>query len=92
MHTSCLVAFALALSCAQAWREAEAEDCLANEEYQECGNKCEGTCFQPKPRYCAYRGCAKGCHCKPGYYRNDLGNCVLGGDCPATTSKQIIGI
>ena len=34
------------------------------------------------------KNCEKGCFCKPGYLKNDLGKCVRPRNCPVTQCKK----
>uniref|UniRef100_L7LQD1 Putative similar to chymotrypsin-elastase inhibitor ixodidin n=1 Tax=Rhipicephalus pulchellus TaxID=72859 RepID=L7LQD1_RHIPC len=58
---------------------------MPHEEYKVCvsGSCREWRCdylYEGWPRECT-RDCFTGCSCKEGYFRNHLGNCVLGYTC-----------
>ncbi|KAG8570071.1 hypothetical protein GDO81_014678 [Engystomops pustulosus] len=61
----------------------EGQQCTGNTVLTNCGNKCKQSCetyYNPE-RICTLP-CGIGCYCKPGYYYDDNGNCVLPKDCP----------
>jgi Trypsin Inhibitor like cysteine rich domain len=51
------------------------------EEYKECGNFQEPTCYNLNPRDFGGEHCQKGCFCKEGYVREDR-DCIKIEDCP----------
>ncbi|XP_066260197.1 serine protease inhibitor swm-1-like [Euwallacea similis] len=50
-----------------------------NEQYSNCGTPCEETCTY-QPEVCILV-CKQGCFCKPGYVRNNNGDCILKSQC-----------
>lgn len=65
-----------------------APDCGPNGEFKSCGSACEPTCANPKPTICTLQ-CVMGCFCKPGFMKNEKGECVRPENCEAQNKKML---
>ncbi|XP_046753640.1 chymotrypsin inhibitor Ani s 6-like [Diprion similis] len=62
--------------------------CGPNTIRTECGNPCQFTCGQLKPKYCPRVCIPDGCVCKPGYVRRDEnGPCIPESWCTVVAEK-----
>ncbi|KYQ52110.1 Chymotrypsin inhibitor [Trachymyrmex zeteki] len=59
---------------------AQQQQCGRNQEWNTCGSACPPSCNSQPDQVCTLQ-CIIGCHCKNGYMRNSLGECVLPSQC-----------
>ncbi|GMR58976.1 hypothetical protein PMAYCL1PPCAC_29171, partial [Pristionchus mayeri] len=61
--------------------------CDNNEEWDDCGQQCEGTCSERTTDACPLRcGGRGGCRCRLDYVRHSNGRCIPPNWCPSTTT------
>ncbi|GFT45329.1 zonadhesin [Nephila pilipes] len=64
--------------------------CKQNEIFQECGPSCQVTCANLGiPATPCTLPCTKGCFCKPGFVRDQHGNCILPNLCPVGKKLRV---
>uniref|UniRef100_A0A158Q8S2 Thyroglobulin type-1 domain-containing protein n=1 Tax=Elaeophora elaphi TaxID=1147741 RepID=A0A158Q8S2_9BILA len=59
--------------------------CGENEQFVECIDECQPTCFSTTPTPCFIERCKNGCQCKPGFIRqinNQHAACIPQSECP----------
>lgn len=55
--------------------------------FMPCGSACAPTCANPLPGPLCTRQCVVGCFCKPGYLKNEQGECVAAENCGVPASQ-----
>jgi hypothetical protein len=67
----------------------EVSQCKENEVFMPCGSACTPTCTNPRPSPVCTRQCVVGCFCKPGYLKNEQGECVEAERCGVPAAEAM---